>query len=253
MNLLILKEHDRISDHEFSVSGDRQNHINQVLKLEPGDQIKAGIVNGPVGLAQIERSDPQRLILTFVPADQQPPLPSPCIDLICALPRPQTVKKILNLAGTWGLRKLDFIRANRVEKSFYHSPLLEADKMRPFLIDGLSQGKQTRLPVVEIHQRFKPFFEHRFSTGDEVSKPADRLKLLPHPEAETDLSHHFETDSRQIVIAIGPEGGWVDFEIDFMTELGFRTVRLARPVLRVESAALAALAQIELLSLSRKS
>ncbi len=247
MNLLILDESDRISENSFRVSGNRQDHIIRVLKLGTNDQIRAGIVNGSIGSAKIERSDKTSITLNFVADENQLPDPIPCVDIICALPRPQTVRKVLNLAGTWGVRKLDFIRANRVEKSYYHSPLLQPDKMRPYLLEGLSQGKQTRLSLVSVHERFKPYFEDVFIPNDSADSESS-LKLLPHPEAESNLSQVFQSTNRRIVVAIGPEGGWVDFEIEFMMELGFSCFRLARPVLRVESAAIAALSQIELLS-----
>jgi hypothetical protein len=50
-----------------------------------------------------------------------------------------------------------------------------------------------------------------------------------------------------VEIAIGPEGGWIDRELETFQEAGFQPVRLGPWILRVETAVTAALAQIELL------
>jgi 16S rRNA (uracil1498-N3)-methyltransferase len=54
-------------------------------------------------------------------------------------------------------------------------------------------------------------------------------------------------DARPVLIAIGPEGGWIDRELDSFAARGFTAVRLGAPILRVEAAVTAALAQITLL------
>ena len=83
----------------------------------------------------------------------------PEIDLVCALPRPQTLKKVLITSAMMGVRSLHLIRANRVEKSYFQSPLIQAENRLPYLVEGLAQGKLTRLPQVEVHDRFRAFFE----------------------------------------------------------------------------------------------
>jgi RsmE family RNA methyltransferase len=52
---------------------------------------------------------------------------------------------------------------------------------------------------------------------------------------------------KNITIAIGPEGGWNEFELNFMEERGFKQIRLSNTTLRVENAINAILSQIELL------
>ena len=47
--------------------------------------------------------------------------------------------------------------------------------------------------------------------------------------------------------AVGPEGGWVPFELNLMQSLGFNPFTLGRWTLRVEHAVTAALSQIELM------
>ncbi|MFH2035112.1 MAG: RsmE family RNA methyltransferase [Candidatus Zixiibacteriota bacterium] len=232
-----LKNNDRyiLTDH-------RARHIIDILKPNLGDTVEIGFVNGPIGTAIVEKITDSDVIL-YPEILKRPPEIKPDITLICALPRPQTVKKVLLAASTMGVRAIHFIRANRVEKSFYHSPLLEKANYLPFLIDGLSQGKLTRLPEVTIHHKFKPFFEDFFPTEME----ANAIKLLPEPNTNVYLSSITITYNCPIVVAVGPEGGWVPFEIESMMKLGFTPFKLSRSILRVEQAVIAVLSQIELL------
>jgi len=63
-----------------------------VLRAAEGDTIQVGLINGPVGLARITRLSDTEILLTGETLTPQPP-PTPTIDLICALPRPQTLRK----------------------------------------------------------------------------------------------------------------------------------------------------------------
>lgn len=249
MNLIILTETDRLDRDRFRVSDHRAVHIREVLKSRVGDTIEVGLLDGPVGKATVEDVDAESVTLEITETIGLV-YPLPEIDLICALPRPQTLKKILLTAAMMGVRRLDLIRARRVERSYYHSPLLQPDNYRPYLLEGLAQGKLTRRPEVNIHERFRPFFEDILPARDDLTNDVT-LKLLPHPEATSPIAGivSMKPPPAAIQLAIGPEGGWVDFELELMQQQGFSPVLLSRWVLRVEHAVTAALAQIELLRL----
>ena len=241
MNLIILSENDRDGDL-FTLSDERAEHIRTVLKLNVGDTFEVGLVNGSSGFALVESVSEAGIELKLDRMSDYRE-PSPHIDLIIALPRPQTLKKVLWIAGSMGVRRLHLIRANRVEKSYYDSPLLEPENYERFLVDGMSQGKQTRLPEVQIHKRFKPFFEDFLPAHEDQENLG--VKLLCDMENKESLGQFINTKTEKLMIAVGPEGGWVPFETELMVSSGFQPFSLGRWVLRVESAVTAALAQVE--------
>jgi len=241
MNLIILGDADGVGENRYSVTDGRADHLRQVLGVAPGDTVEVGFVDGPVGSARIEAVEAGRVLLEVVETRKVAP-PCPEIDLVCALPRPQTLKKVLFTAAMMGVRSLHLIRANRVEKSYFQSPLLQPENMRSHLIEGLAQGKRTRLPRVEVHGRFRPFFED-YVPSRQGGFPS--VRLVADPEAESGL----EADASgcdELLVAIGPEGGWVPFELEVMRRAGFRAFRLGPWMLRVEHAVTAVLAQLEL-------
>jgi 16S rRNA (uracil1498-N3)-methyltransferase len=54
-------------------------------------------------------------------------------------------------------------------------------------------------------------------------------------------------EARSVVICVGPEGGFAESEVVEARQGGFRTVHLGRRILRTETAAVAALAVVQLL------
>ncbi|MCP4704218.1 MAG: 16S rRNA (uracil(1498)-N(3))-methyltransferase [candidate division Zixibacteria bacterium] len=231
-----------VEKNKYALKDIRFEHIINILKLSIGDEIEIGILNGSTGIAQIDSISSEQLTIKSKYLQPQIEI-KPEKTLICALPRPQTVKKVLITSAMMGIKNIHFIRANRVEKSYYHSPLLEPGNIKPYLLEGLSQGKNTQLPTVTIHKRFKPFFEDYFpSVCDDKT-----IKLLPDIETDCFLNSFYSCGNNPLALVIGPEGGWVPFEIDLMKETGFRPYRLSQSVLRVEHALTAALAQIELI------
>jgi len=215
-----------------------------VLKAEAGDSVEIGLLNGPQGEGVVSEISDKEIVLKSRNM-RDIPLPEPAVDLICALPRPQTLKKVLAGAACMGVRTIHLIRANRVEKSYFQSPLLEPGNYTPFLIEGLSQGKLTRLPEVTVHDRFRRFFE---DTYPEIERGYTEkyIKLVADPETDDTLKNIYRKDIGRYVIAIGPEGGWVPFEIETMEKAGFQKITLGRWLLRVENAVTAMLAQLEL-------
>ena len=87
------------------------------------------------------------------------------------------------------------------------------------------------------------FFENYFNEVDKNS-----IYLLAHPDTNNYLNKIELDKQKNIVLAIGPEGGWNNYEINLMEEGGFVKFRLSESILRVENAVTAALSQLELVS-----
>ena len=306
MNIIILFESDKQDDGLYHLSDYRAEHIRSILKSQINDRLEIGILNGQQGTASVQSITENEIILSDIQLEE-PLQNNLTIDIIVALPRPQTVKKVLFISAMMGVRNIFFIRSNRVEKSFFHSPLLEEKSYNRFLIDGLQQGKNTLLPVVSIHDKFKPFMQDSLrlfyekrqeqpfcllpdldtehTLAEVVNIGADEGVYRPlnanesvcnvptnrHPERSRRVDLDVEPNNvipvktgiqklnaqvlgapllgvgSHLLFAIGPEGGWVPYEIEMMTSLGFHKFKLGGWTLRVEHALTACLAQTELL------
>jgi len=247
MNLIILENTDHVTGSTYRIEGPRLRHIRTVLKAKYGDTIEVGLLNGPTATAKIIELIKTHATLDCTFADPTPQQ-TPAIDLICALPRPQTLKKVLQTAAAMGVENIYLTNANRVEQCYFSASAMEPENIKTQLMTGLSQGKRTNLPKVQIHTRFRCFFEETLPRIE--SAQGDSLKLTADVDATGYMDPQTVKTAPRIILAIGPEGGWVDFELEIMARTGFNRFKLSNSTLRVENAVVAAIAQIELISLA---
>ena len=241
MNILLFDQSE-LKNNQLILNDRRAEHIRKILRAGCNDQLKVGRINGPTGRATIREINKKQVVLHVDVSG--PPPPRPATGLVLALPRPIMLKRILSQASTLGVDAIYLINSQRVEKSFFHASLLEEENMRPHLLHGLEQAGDTRLPQISIHQRFKPFIE------DLLPKIAKEFpaRLVAHPEAGSSLPELVKIPlQRKALLAIGPEGGWIDYEIDKFREQGFCPFSMGPRILRVDTAVISLLSQLDLL------
>jgi RsmE family RNA methyltransferase len=241
MNLLLFDQHER-QGNILKISGRRAEHIVKVLRLGVGETLRVGEVNGCKGTAVIQEVSDKNVTLE-IDLTGDPPQ-SPRVELILALPRPIMLQRILKQATVMGVCRIHLIRSRRVEKSFFHSPVLKPEKIRSLLLEGMEQAMDTMMPEVEIYHRFKPFVE-------DIVPNLDGVGLLAHPETIVSLPALAEKKNlvdKKILLAVGPEGGWSDYECERFQEQGFSMFSMGPRILHVDTAVVALLAQLDIIA-----
>ncbi|KUJ81602.1 16S rRNA (uracil(1498)-N(3))-methyltransferase [Microbulbifer flavimaris] len=226
MNLIILFPDDFTAATRVTLTGRRHEHICQVHRAGPGDHLKVGLLNGAIGRGEVLQIDDNQVRLEVTLQDAAPtPLP---LTVILALPRPKMLKRIIQHVTTLGAKKIYLINAYRVEKSYWQSPWLEPEKLRELCLLGLEQAVDTRMPTIELRKRFKPFVE------DELAEiAADSRRLVAHPVTDSPCPVDIDGPA---TLAVGPEGGFIPYEVEKLQDLGFEGVHLGPRILRVETA-----------------
>lgn len=226
MNLILLHPEDFISPATAVVRDRRRDHIRTVHRAGCGDNLRVGLINGPMGSGQITHSSVDRIELA-VSLDQAPPPPLN-VTLILALPRPKMLRRVLQSISAMGVKHIYLINSYRVDKSFWKSPLLTTDKLTEQLLLGLEQARDTIVPNVYLRPRFKPFVEDELPVLSE-----DCSNFVAHPGNYPLCPHGCHG---KITLAIGPEGGFIDYEINKFMSCQFTPVSLGERILRVETA-----------------
>jgi len=234
MNLLLLEEADFIAADRVTLRDRRLTHMQEVHRSEVGDSLRVGRINGLMGSAELLRLEAGEAELR-VSLDQPPPVKLP-LTLVLALPRPKMLRRVFQTVATMGVAKVILVNSYRVEKSFWQTPFLEPEAIREQLILGLEQARDTVLPEIVIEKRFKPFVEDRLPAIAEGT-----LGLVGHPGNFPPCPRAL---SEPVTLAIGPEGGWIPYEIDLLAKSGLQPVQLGERILRVETAVTALLARL---------
>ncbi len=227
MNLILLDENDLVAKNRARVGGRRHEHLISVLRVVEGQRLRVGMLGGNIGSGTVEsiRKDEIHLQLDL---DLPPPSALP-VELILAAPRPRVFSRVLRQCTTLGIKRIWLIGAWRVEKSYWSSPLLSPEKIDRQIRLGLEQAVDTVAPVVTLHPRFRPFVEDVIPT---LLKGQARWLADPGGEEISEISA-LETPA---LLAIGPEGGWNDFERELLLDQGFHLVSAGPRVLKVEEA-----------------
>ncbi|NLQ18116.1 16S rRNA (uracil(1498)-N(3))-methyltransferase [Marinomonas sp. M1K-6] len=227
MNIILLDAKNTLDDGLYGLTLRQQTHISTVIKAQQGDVLRVGLLNGKIGegVYQPPSHDKAGYIHSLA-LFSSPPEPLPMV-LVMALPRPNMLKRTLQNISAMGVKDLYLIHSAKVEKSYWQSPVLQTESIQQCLLEGLEQAKDTLMPNWSLIPRFRPFVEDQL--------PAilqDKVGLLAHPY----LAERCPVDIQQpCVLALGPEGGWNEFEVSKWHEAGMQSVHLGDRILKVET------------------
>lgn len=246
MNLITYTSDDLSSPNTLVLRDRRLQHVLNVHRPELGAWLKVGELGGMIGRGEVIARSSEQVTLRLE-LDTAPP-PKRDLILLLALPRPKMLKRILQMVVTLGISELVLINSFRVEKSFWQSPWLSEAAIAEQLRLGLEQAGDTVAPRVRLVPRFKPFVE------DEL--PAllpGRQGWVAHPAAwatsdatagATAGAQRLCPTSAPTLLAIGPEGGFIAYEVEKLEAAGLVRCDLGPRILRVETAVAVALGQL---------
>ena len=226
MNIVLLDANQDCSSDIWSIEDQRQiKHLNQHLQLKAGDTLKVGVRDGQRYLTEVQSITAQQIMLRPIQAENVPnKVP---VHLILALPRPKVLRRIIMDAVTLGVERISLIHSYRVDKSYWQSPFLQ--QLDDYVTLGLEQAGDTIVPEIQLYKRFKPFVEDVLPTLISEQRPA----YVAHPYAEQSMPHAIAHGCNLIV---GPEGGFIPYEIELLKKNGCQAMSLGNRILRTETA-----------------
>ncbi|MDR1990502.1 MAG: RNA methyltransferase, partial [Acidobacteriaceae bacterium] len=196
-----------------------------------------GVVNGLVGESCVIRITDEAVWLS--PHHEQT-APEPWLDLILAVPRPKVMRRLWAQLAAMGVGRILLTNAARVERNYFDTHILTPEVFRPLLLEGLQQAKDTRLPSVTVHRQLKVLVE------DDLDRLCpDEVRLMADPPAQdrpADVLRRCR--AARVLLAIGPEGGWTEYERTLLGAHGFRPIGVGPRTLRTDTACVALLAVV---------
>lgn len=224
MNIVLLDPRQTQTE-TWSISSARQlDHLKTHVDVKVGDTLKIGIKNGKRYLTEIIEISEKMIRIKPIEEEVVPPkLP---VTLIVAMPRPKVLRRLIMDSVTLGVEKIILLHSYRVDKSYWQSPFLQ--QLDQYVTLGLEQAGDTIVPTIEIYKRFKPFVEDILPSLILEERPA----YVAHPYAEQTMPSAIE---HPCTIVIGPEGGFIPYEIDLLQKNGCQAVSLGNRILRTET------------------
>ncbi|PCC66564.1 RNA methyltransferase, RsmE family [Nannocystis exedens] len=238
MNLILLRPDElaaaEAGSHRAVLADRRLQHLREVLRARAGDEVGVGVEGGAIGRATVVALDAHAAELQV--RLSEPPPPALDVTLALALPRPPTLRKVLQQATALGVKRFALFRAERVERSYFSSHGLHATAIAEDLRLGLEQARDTIVPTVEIHpEHFGRFVRERLPALSE-----GRSLLVAHPGAPTPCPR---APIGPATLMVGPEGGFIPAEVAALAQVA-QAIDLGPRILRVETAVVALLARL---------
>lgn len=213
----------------------RAEHIVSVLRRSEGERFDVGLPDGRMGKALVLDISKEAVAIAVEWGDEAPPL-HPIVAVI-GLPRPQTARRLLRELTALGVSKMVFCGTDRGESGYEKSRLWSGGEYLRHVRDGAEQAFNPRMPAVEIVASLDAALD---ATLDATKPTADKV-ALDNYEGTSPLSA-WEPRAVSLTLALGAERGWSDAERRLLRARGFDLHHLGSRVLRVEAAAVAAVA-----------
>lgn len=218
--------------------GKSQTHyLSNVLRLKPGDALT--LFNGEGGeySAVIKLLERRRAILSvdhFVDANVESPLR---IDLGQGVARGERMDWVLQKSVELGVSEITPIFTQRSSVKIPEDRRESRLKhWQGVVTSACEQSGRNEVPIV-----------HEPSGAVDWLQQVDaELKLVLHHRSTLMLSD-VKQDVKRVALFVGPEGGLTEEEISIAERSGFQSIKLGPRVLRTETAALTAIAALQVL------
>ena len=232
----LLLPSDYVDANHIRITGDDYHYLRNVLRFGEGDRITGRDHRGVSYRLTVEKAKPGELILRVIGED--PGVVSrQLISLLQCIPKGSRMDRIVRQVTEMGVdRIIPLVSEHTVVRLDEQMRMLNRlERWRRVAREALQQSGGTKFPEILQPRRLC-----------EVEVGSDGCHIMFHPinGARANLHSILAGRPSSIDLLIGPEGGFSDKEVDRLTHLGFQSVMLGSNILRVETAAVYAVAAV---------
>jgi 16S rRNA (uracil1498-N3)-methyltransferase len=211
-----------------ALTGENAAHLARALRAKVGQEFDVSVGDrvrrGTVTSISEERVE-------FELGDEVPASAALPVELLLAIFKFDRMEWAIEKATEIGVARILPVIAQRSEKHLVQAATKRVERWRKIAHEAAQQSR--RLAPPEIFEPLK--FKDVLSPGGIV---------LAEFDAEGTLKHFLAGATPPLRLAVGPEGGWTDAEMEQFKQCGWHAATLGSTVLRAETAAIAALAVV---------
>ncbi len=234
-----------ISDTQITLKGEDVNHIKNVLRMKPGEEIIICDKEGTDHYCRIAALEKDSVIADILESGDTKAELQTRIYLFQGLPKKDKMEMIIQKAVELGVYEIIPVMTRRVIVKL-DDEKKEAKKLERWQAIAESAAKQSGRGIIpSIHKVMS--FKEAISYSNEME-----VNLIPYENA--DSSDGGMNRSRELIkslhgkksigVFIGPEGGFEEAEVNAAIEAGYNCISLGKRILRTETAGLTALSVI---------
>jgi 16S rRNA (uracil1498-N3)-methyltransferase len=224
---------DEFSQNQAALTGAHAVHLVRVLRVRVGQEfdISAGsdVRRGRVVSVEENRVE-------FELGERVPAVAIPNVTLALSIFKFDRMEWAIEKCTELGVARIIPVIARRTEAHLAAAAEKRVERWVRIAKQSAEQSRRSAPPEISAPMKLK----------DAVELKGQTRILLAESEGDLMLQDAMASHSPcgAVVMAIGPEGGWVDTEIDLFRQAGWASASLGATILRAETAAIAALAVV---------
>lgn len=224
------------------IDGCDAHHISDVLRLKQGNWIVISDGMGGRWGATVEGISKGHVTVNI--AERLPDIKGTGLSLAVALIKHDRLEAVIQKAVELGVTNITPFTSERTIPKY--SENVSAKKLIRWNRIAVEAAKQCGLPFHPIVEQIHTFDSICHFEPAGGGRKIQRHKILFYEgEKKISLKEYFDAQTpknhdAQTIIIIGPEGGFTDAEVSLARKNGFVTVGLGPLIMRVETAAIAA-------------
>jgi 16S rRNA (uracil1498-N3)-methyltransferase len=205
------------------------HQLRRVFKFRQGDEIILFDNSGYEFYSKIITLEKDACVIQVIQKNNSSFNPKKNLTLVQSIVKKDNFEWILEKGTELGISNFFPIVSQRSEKKD-----LNIKRLRKILKEASEQSGRTILPEIQEPASLE-------SVVEKILVDEDTAMIVLDPGESNSLSLKLsEIEEKKIYLFIGPEGGWTNPELNFLTQKGARVFTLGKQVLRAETAAIVA-------------
>lgn len=230
---------EQINGENAYIEGSDVNHIANVLRMKPGEELLISVKGDWDYLCKIVDIETDRVNLKVLESIEQRELPVN-ITLLQGIPKSDKLEMIIQKAVELGVSEIIPVKTKRVVVKIDEKKVdTKVNRWNAIAESAAKQSKRSIIPKV-----YEPM---SIDNALEIVKDFG-VKLIPYENADgIDKTRKILDNmdkTKNIAVFIGPEGGFEESEVERIKNSGFEVITLGKRILRTETAGLALLSNI---------
>ncbi len=222
---------DEVSGNTAALVGPHAEHLSRVLRARVGQEFDIA-TGDQVRRGRIIHVEAQRVELEL--GDIVPTAVSTLVTLLLAIFKFDRMEWAVEKCTELGVARIVPVIAQRTEPHLAAAAAKRVERWRRIARQAAEQSRRSSPPEISGPLKLK----------DALSQPADIRVVLSESEQDLNLKDAMATQPGSISLAVGPEGGWTERELQLFRDAGWVSASLGSMILRAETAAIAATAVI---------
>jgi 16S rRNA (uracil1498-N3)-methyltransferase len=220
---------DEVSGNRAALVGDHARHLAQVLRAQVGQEFEVS-TGAEIRTGKVTSVHPERVEIELGETVQQ----QASVEIIVAISifKFDRMEWAIEKCTELGVARIVPLISARTEPHLASAAIKRMERWRRIARQSSEQSRRVSAPDVSIPIKLKEL----------LAMTAESRIVLSEIESELTLRDAVPPESRSVLLAFGPEGGWKEQELTSFREAEWKSASLGPNILRAETAVIAAVA-----------